>query len=141
MTTTNGVASWRLMSDKIDGFDLSPADSEEVHVLAVDDSLIDRKTSDNNSSSSSSSVIAFPKLTSPMINYMEKLEEWDYGIAGMGNTFIMPGLSDLSISSRSKLKALPDRFDQSTTLKELCISWGFHILNKRYRKGQRRRLA
>ena len=43
MTTTNGVASWRLMSDNIDGFDLSPADREEVHVLAVDDSLVDRK--------------------------------------------------------------------------------------------------
>ncbi|KAK9217473.1 hypothetical protein WN943_006100 [Citrus x changshan-huyou] len=30
MTTTNGVASWRLMSDKIDGFDLSPADMTAV---------------------------------------------------------------------------------------------------------------
>lgn len=43
MTTTNGVASWRLMSDKIDGFDLSPADSEKVHALAVDDSFVDRE--------------------------------------------------------------------------------------------------
>ena len=28
---------------KIDGFDVLPADSEEAHVLAVDDSLVDRK--------------------------------------------------------------------------------------------------
>lgn len=41
--TTNGVASWRRMSDRIDGFDLSPSDSDEVHVLAVDDSFVDRK--------------------------------------------------------------------------------------------------
>ncbi|XP_044491882.1 two-component response regulator ARR4 [Mangifera indica] len=31
------------MSDKMDSFDLSPSDSEEVHVLAVDDSFVDRK--------------------------------------------------------------------------------------------------
>ncbi|KDO82645.1 hypothetical protein CISIN_1g023816mg [Citrus sinensis] len=43
MTTTNGVASLRLISDEIDGFDLSPSDTEEVHVLAVDDSFVDRK--------------------------------------------------------------------------------------------------
>ncbi|KAJ0094117.1 hypothetical protein Patl1_16260 [Pistacia atlantica] len=41
--TSNGVASWRRISDRIDGFDLSPSDSEEVHVLAVDDSFVDRK--------------------------------------------------------------------------------------------------
>lgn len=27
----------------MDSFDLSPSDSEEVHVLAVDDSFVDRK--------------------------------------------------------------------------------------------------
>ncbi|KAH9685052.1 hypothetical protein KPL70_013797 [Citrus sinensis] len=36
MTTTNGVLLSRLMSDGSDGFDLSPTDTEEVHVLAVD---------------------------------------------------------------------------------------------------------
>ncbi|GKV14423.1 hypothetical protein SLEP1_g25307 [Rubroshorea leprosula] len=30
-------------TEKVDGFELSPSDSEEVHVLAVDDSLVDRK--------------------------------------------------------------------------------------------------
>lgn len=30
-------------ASKIDGFDVLPADSEEAHVLAVDDSLVDRK--------------------------------------------------------------------------------------------------
>lgn len=39
----NGVVSGRWWSDEIDGFDFSPSDNEEVHVLAVDDSLVDRK--------------------------------------------------------------------------------------------------
>ncbi|GLU03032.1 hypothetical protein SLE2022_202510 [Rubroshorea leprosula] len=38
----NGV-TWRRRTEKVDGFELSPSDSEEVHVLAVDDSLVDRK--------------------------------------------------------------------------------------------------
>ncbi|KAI6686511.1 hypothetical protein NL676_032424 [Syzygium grande] len=40
----NGVVSWRRRStDQLDGSDPSPCGSEEVHVLAVDDSLVDRK--------------------------------------------------------------------------------------------------
>ncbi|KAF2325370.1 hypothetical protein GH714_027195 [Hevea brasiliensis] len=39
----NGVVSMHWRSEKIDGFDLSPPDDEQVHVLAVDDSLVDRK--------------------------------------------------------------------------------------------------
>ncbi|XP_059655975.1 two-component response regulator ARR5-like [Cornus florida] len=40
----NGVFSRRRRSEKLDGgFDFSPSDSHEVHVLAVDDSLVDRK--------------------------------------------------------------------------------------------------
>lgn len=39
----NSVVSRRWRSQKIDGFDLSPPDDEQVHVLAVDDSLVDRK--------------------------------------------------------------------------------------------------
>ncbi|PON46554.1 Two-component response regulator [Parasponia andersonii] len=41
----NGTVSRRFRrSEKVDGFDFSPAvESEEVHVLAVDDSLVDRK--------------------------------------------------------------------------------------------------
>ncbi|EXB82664.1 Two-component response regulator [Morus notabilis] len=39
----NGTVSWRRRSEKVDGFEFSPVDSEEVHVLAVDDSLVDRK--------------------------------------------------------------------------------------------------
>lgn len=35
----NFVVSRRM----IDAFDVSPSDSEEAHVLAVDDSLVDRK--------------------------------------------------------------------------------------------------
>ncbi|GLT40043.1 hypothetical protein SLA2020_142010 [Shorea laevis] len=38
----NGV-TWRRRTEKVDGFELSPSESEEVHVLAVDDSLVDRK--------------------------------------------------------------------------------------------------
>ncbi|KAG8654015.1 hypothetical protein MANES_05G092200v8 [Manihot esculenta] len=40
---TNGVASMHWRSEKIGGFDLSPSVDEQVHVLAVDDSLVDRK--------------------------------------------------------------------------------------------------
>ncbi|XVE92517.1 hypothetical protein REPUB_Repub01dG0104100 [Reevesia pubescens] len=36
------TATWR-RTENIDSFDLSPTDTEEVHVLAVDDSHIDRK--------------------------------------------------------------------------------------------------
>ncbi|KAL6192459.1 PREDICTED: two-component response regulator ARR5 [Fragaria vesca subsp. vesca] len=36
-----GVVSWRRRSEKLEGLDLSS--SEEAHVLAVDDSLVDRK--------------------------------------------------------------------------------------------------
>ncbi|XWS68927.1 hypothetical protein CRYUN_Cryun04dG0135300 [Craigia yunnanensis] len=39
----NGALTWWQRTEKIDGFDLSPADTEEVHVLAVDDSHVDRK--------------------------------------------------------------------------------------------------
>ncbi|KAL5552974.1 hypothetical protein UlMin_040375 [Ulmus minor] len=39
----NGVFSRRWRSEKLDGFDLSLPESDEVHVLAVDDSLVDRK--------------------------------------------------------------------------------------------------
>ncbi|KAA8529510.1 hypothetical protein F0562_033691 [Nyssa sinensis] len=39
----NGMFSRRKRSEKIEGFDLLPSDSHEVHVLAVDDSLVDRK--------------------------------------------------------------------------------------------------
>ncbi|KAL4302591.1 hypothetical protein GQ457_10G026140 [Hibiscus cannabinus] len=39
----NGGVTWR-RTEKIDGFNFSPTDTtEEVHVLAVDDSLVDRK--------------------------------------------------------------------------------------------------
>ena len=43
---SNGIVSARrwMTSDKIDGFDLSTPDIlQDVHVLAVDDSLVDRK--------------------------------------------------------------------------------------------------
>ncbi|XWS63606.1 hypothetical protein CRYUN_Cryun06bG0114800 [Craigia yunnanensis] len=39
----NGAVAWRRRTEKMDGFDLSPSDTEEVHVLAVDDSHVDRK--------------------------------------------------------------------------------------------------
>ncbi|XP_014507155.1 two-component response regulator ARR17 isoform X1 [Vigna radiata var. radiata] len=40
---SNTIVSWPRMSENIEGFALSPNKSEEVHVLAVDDSLVDRK--------------------------------------------------------------------------------------------------
>jgi|UniRef100_A0A2N9ECC9 two-component response regulator (ARR-A family) len=39
----NVVVSRRRKSEPLDGFDFLPSDSEEAHVLAVDDSLVDRK--------------------------------------------------------------------------------------------------
>lgn len=39
----SGVVSWRRNSERLDGFDMGPMNSEEAHVLAVDDSLVDRK--------------------------------------------------------------------------------------------------
>ncbi|XP_022775563.1 two-component response regulator ARR6-like [Durio zibethinus] len=39
----NGAVTWWRRTEKIDGFDLSPTDTEAVHVLAVDDSYVDRK--------------------------------------------------------------------------------------------------
>ncbi|TYI33457.1 hypothetical protein ES332_A04G134300v1 [Gossypium tomentosum] len=39
----NGGVAWMRTTEKIDGYDLSTSDTEEVHVLAVDDSLVDRK--------------------------------------------------------------------------------------------------
>lgn len=72
---------------------------------------------------SSSLVIAFLKLKSLTIWFLEELEEWDYGITIMGNTFIsiMPRLSFLNINGCRRLKALPDHFHQTTTLEELEI--------------------
>ncbi|RDX84086.1 Two-component response regulator ARR3 [Mucuna pruriens] len=40
---SNSVVSWPRMPENMDGFGFSPEQSEEVHVLAVDDSLVDRK--------------------------------------------------------------------------------------------------
>ena len=89
----------------------------------------------DNDSSLSSSVIAFPKLKSLTFYWMEELEEWDYGITGMGSTSIMPCLSYLAIISCPKLKALPDHFHQMTTLKEQYIL-GCGIPGVRFRNGK-----
>ncbi|ESW25676.1 hypothetical protein PHAVU_003G056000 [Phaseolus vulgaris] len=40
---SNTLVSWPRMSENIEAFGLSPKKSEQVHVLAVDDSLVDRK--------------------------------------------------------------------------------------------------
>ncbi|TKY58579.1 Two-component response regulator ARR3 [Spatholobus suberectus] len=40
---SDSIVSRPRMLENIDGFGFSPAESEEVHVLAVDDSLVDRK--------------------------------------------------------------------------------------------------
>ncbi|KAK9217477.1 hypothetical protein WN943_006104 [Citrus x changshan-huyou] len=93
---------------------------------------------DSSSCSSSSVTIAFPKLKSLTISWMLELEDWDYGIAKRGNAFIsiMPRLSSLTFDSCPKLKALPDHFHQTTTLKEFNIGWNCGLLEKRYRKGE-----
>ncbi|KAH9685041.1 hypothetical protein KPL70_013789 [Citrus sinensis] len=87
------------------------------------------------SCSSSSVIIAFPKLKSLTISWMLELKEWNYGITRTGNAFIniMPRLSSLTIDSCPKLKALPDHFHQTTTLKELIIRSNCGLLEECYR--------
>ena len=107
--------------------------SELECVKRVGNEFLGIESDSDPSSSSSSSVIAFPKLKSLTIWTMEELEEWDYRITG--NIFIMPCLSSLQIFICGKLKALPDHFHQTTTLKELRILL-CDILEERYRKGR-----
>ncbi|GAY65610.1 hypothetical protein CUMW_242480, partial [Citrus unshiu] len=80
-------------------------------------------------------IIAFPKLKSLTISWMLELKEWNYGITRTGNAFIniMSRLSSLTIDSCPKLKALPDHFHQTTTLKELIIGSNCGLLEERYR--------
>ncbi|KDO40791.1 hypothetical protein CISIN_1g0439642mg, partial [Citrus sinensis] len=80
-------------------------------------------------------IIAFPKLKSLTISWMLELKEWNYGITRTGNAFIniMPRLSSLTIDSCPKLKALPDHFHQTTTLKELIIRSNCGLLEECYR--------
>nr|ACU13846.1 unknown [Glycine max] len=40
---SNSVVSWPRLPENIDGFGIKQKQSEEVHVLAVDDSIVDRK--------------------------------------------------------------------------------------------------
>ncbi|KAJ4702700.1 Disease resistance protein [Melia azedarach] len=83
-------------------------------------------------SSSDSSIICFPKLKWLEIGYMDKLEEWDYGIKSDGIT-IMPQLSSLEIFYCPQLVVLPKDLLQTTTLKKLKIT-DCPILAERYRE-------
>ncbi|XP_024040619.1 putative disease resistance protein RGA4 isoform X2 [Citrus clementina] len=87
---------------------------------------------DPSSSSSSSSVIAFPKLKSLKIWFLDELEEWNYRITRKENISIMPRLSSLEIDSCPKLKALPDYFLQTTALQQLTIERGKEKTGIRY---------
>ena len=106
-------------------------------VKRVGDEFLGVESDRHDSSSSSLVIIAFPKLKSLTIYSMLELEEWDYEITRTGNTVIniMPRLSSLTINYCSKLKALPDHFHQTTTLKELHI-WKCRLLEERYCNGE-----
>ncbi|KAL9448497.1 hypothetical protein AB3S75_015896 [Citrus x aurantiifolia] len=111
--------------------------SDMKSVKRVGNEILGIESDHHDSSSSSSVIIAFPKLQSLFIEDLPELEEWDYGITRMGHPFIdiMPRLSSLAIAVCPKLKALPDRIHQTTTLKGLSI-WGCDLLEERYRKGE-----
>ncbi|KAL5757762.1 hypothetical protein ACOSP7_020373 [Xanthoceras sorbifolium] len=80
-------------------------------------------------SSSSQSVIAFPKLKTLYIWYMDNWEDWEYEITG--DITIMPSLSKLNIYICPKLKSLPDHLLHATSLKALHIG-SCPILEERY---------
>ncbi|XP_044496007.1 putative disease resistance protein RGA3 [Mangifera indica] len=94
-------------------------------VKKVDDDFwgIESKTS-----SSSSLCVHFPKLTELRFSSMREWEEWDCKVEEF-----MPCLAVLFLASCPKLKALPDRLLQRTTLHHLQIS-GSPILTERYNK-------
>ncbi|KAK3217879.1 hypothetical protein Dsin_011849 [Dipteronia sinensis] len=74
----------------------------------------------SSSSSPSPSLIAFPKLKTLEISWMEYWEEWEYKITAEDIT-IMPSLSRLTIRFCPILKSLPDYLLHATTLEKLTI--------------------
>ncbi|KAJ4718811.1 Disease resistance protein [Melia azedarach] len=101
------------------------------HLKRVGDEFLGTESGHGSSSSSSLSVIAFPKLKWFTIHEMRELEEWVFEITG--NVEIMPRLSSLQIYDCPKLKAVPDRILQKTTLENLVIR-DCPILKERYNK-------
>ncbi|XP_044496636.1 putative disease resistance protein RGA3 isoform X1 [Mangifera indica] len=83
---------------------------------------------ESETSSSSSLCVHFPKLTEFSFCDTREWEEWDCKVEEF-----MPCLASLSIVSCPKLKALPDRLLQRTTLKQLHFSES-PILTERYNK-------
>ncbi|KAK9215536.1 hypothetical protein WN944_007541 [Citrus x changshan-huyou] len=108
---------------------------EDLHILGMESvKRVGNKFLGVESDTDGSSVIAFPKLKRLAFHTMEELEEWDFRTAIKGEIIIMPRLSSLSIDDCPKLKALPDRLLQKTTLQRLEI-YGCPILEERCRKG------
>ncbi|XP_044496670.1 putative disease resistance protein RGA1 isoform X2 [Mangifera indica] len=83
---------------------------------------------ESETSSSSSLCVHFPKLTEFSFYDTKEWEEWDCKAEEF-----MPCLAKLSLVSCPKLKALPDRLLQRTTLKQLRFSKS-PILTERYNK-------
>ncbi|KAH9689171.1 hypothetical protein KPL70_015403 [Citrus sinensis] len=107
---------------------------EDLHILGMESvKRVGNKFLGVESDTDGSSVIAFPKLKRLAFHTMEELEEWDFRTAIKGEIIIMPRLSSLSIDDCPKLKALPDRLLQKTTLQRLEI-YGCPILEERCRK-------
>ncbi|XP_044496549.1 putative disease resistance protein RGA1 [Mangifera indica] len=83
---------------------------------------------ESETSSSSSLCVHFPKLTEFSFWDTREWEEWDCKVEEF-----MPCLASLTIVRCPKLKALPDRLLQRTTLKQLHFSES-PILTERYNK-------
>ncbi|PAL80016.1 hypothetical protein CEJ83_19855, partial [Acinetobacter baumannii] len=80
---------------------------------------------DPSSSSSSSSVIAFPKLKSLKIWFLDELEEWNYRITRKENISIMPRLSSLEVRCLPQLEGaagLPSSNDNIEGIAH-CALW------------------
>ncbi|KAJ9190273.1 hypothetical protein P3X46_001493 [Hevea brasiliensis] len=92
---------------------------------------------DKDISSSSSSVVLFPRLVELKFIQMpkwEEWEEWDNRMISRDEDTIMPRLHRLEVVNCSKLKKLPDKLLQKTTLQELIIDH-CEILSPHYRRG------
>ncbi|KAM5556529.1 putative disease resistance protein RGA3 [Rosa sericea] len=88
---------------------------------------------DDGQTSSSSIFISFPNLKQLTFREMVSWEEWEGVENNNNNITIMPCLSQLTIYSCKKLKALPD-FLWKTPLQKLHI-WASPTLENLYRQG------
>ncbi|XP_021908698.1 two-component response regulator ARR4-like [Carica papaya] len=114
----NGAGSWRRRSDRVDGgFQASPSDSEEVHVLAVDDSLVDRKVIERLLKTSSCKVTAVDSGRSALQFLGLDEEKASTGFDGLKvdliiTDYCMPGMTGYELLKKIK---------ESSTFREIPV--------------------